>query len=31
MMIEDLTEMIQRGMKETPPLDASYHTPFSRT
>jgi creatinine amidohydrolase len=29
MMVEDLADMIQRGMKETPPLDASYNTPFS--
>jgi creatinine amidohydrolase len=29
MMVEDLSEMVRRGIKETPPLDASYNTPFS--
>jgi creatinine amidohydrolase len=29
MMVEDLSEMVSRGIKETPPLDASYNTPFS--
>lgn len=28
MMVEDLSEMVRRGIKETPPLDASYNTPF---
>jgi creatinine amidohydrolase len=31
MMVEDLSDMIRRGMTETPPLDASYNTPFSST
>jgi hypothetical protein len=31
MMVEDLSDMVRRGMSETPPLDASYHTPFSST
>ncbi len=26
MMVEDLSDMVRRGIKETPPLDASYHT-----
>jgi creatinine amidohydrolase len=30
MMVEDLSEMVRRGIKENPPLDASYNTPFSR-
>lgn len=29
MMVEDLSDMVRRGMIETPPLDASYHTPYS--
>lgn len=28
MMVEDLSEMVRRGIEETPPLDASYNTPF---
>lgn len=29
MMVEDLSDMIRRGLKESPPLDASYHAPYS--
>ncbi|MGE5267405.1 MAG: creatininase family protein [Deltaproteobacteria bacterium] len=29
MMVEDLSEMVRRGIKENPPLEASYNTPFS--
>jgi creatinine amidohydrolase len=29
MMVEDLSDMVRRGIKETPPLSFSYHTPFS--
>jgi creatinine amidohydrolase len=31
MMVEDLSDMVRRGIKEMPPLDASYNTPFSTT
>jgi creatinine amidohydrolase len=29
MMVEDLSDMVRRGLKENPPLDASYHAPYS--